>query len=265
VPPKAAGTHRLVQLNIAHGRGLAVDQHFVPDGRITRNLTTVGTWLQATAPDLVALQEVDVDSSWNGNFDHLAHVAEEVGLPHRAMGTNNLNGGRYRLNYGNGTLARWPVARDENHPFGTARLGEKGFLYTEFVVDGQRLGLINVHLDFRRRQTRLRQVQQVIDWLAAERRRDPALPPPLVVGDLNCELSAPKDAARVLYDYLRDWSEYHVEPQTADTFPVYEPRRAIDLVYVPGQLEVVAVTVPEVSVSDHRPVIVDFRLRPARP
>jgi len=191
-------------------------------------------------------------------------VAGEVGLPHRAMGTNNPNGGRYRLNYGNGTLARWPVVRESNHPFGNAKLGEKGFLYTEFDIDGQRLGLINLHLDFRRRQTRLRQMQQMIDWLSEERRRDPAFPPPLIVGDLNCELDAPRDAARALRDYLREWSDYRIEPQSAKTFPTYAPRRTIDLVYAPGTLEVVAVTVPQVSVSDHRPVIIDFRFRSAR-
>ncbi len=259
---KTAGTYRLITLNIAHGRGLALDQRLVPLNRFRRNLEVLGGFLQLSNADFVAMQEIDADSDWNGNFDHLAEIKSHTDFVDSAFGINNVKKGRYQLHYGNALLSRFPIEKKENFPFGSAALGEKGFLYTEMVVNGHRLPVINTHLDYRSRATRIRQLKILIDWLEVQRNADPEnFIPPIIVGDFNSRLQKKDSAARYLFDYLESIADYQVYPMDRRTFPTYEPAVAIDLMFIPPQIEVKTMIVPRIKVSDHLPVIVDFVFR----
>lgn len=259
-PPDRAAKHfRLMTLNLAHGRGLAFDQRLMWDMRFRSNLGVIGKFFDASGADIIALQEVDFDSNWNGNFDHLAYLGEHCEYPHSAKGVNNKNGGYYRLNYGNAFLAKHVVQQSENHAFGQASIGEKGFLYAEFVVHGVTVPVVNLHLDFRTRERRLAQIGQLNEFLlrlTTERR-----PLPIIVGDFNSQASKAGGAARMLLDFLLGFEDYRVFPGPDDkTFPSGRPRRAIDLIFVPPRYAVHAVKVLPARLSDHLPVYIDFEL-----
>jgi endonuclease/exonuclease/phosphatase family metal-dependent hydrolase len=60
---------RIVTYNIAHGRGLQPIQGLTTRRKIRSNLLRIAKLLNELKPDVVALQEIDEDSSWAGSFD----------------------------------------------------------------------------------------------------------------------------------------------------------------------------------------------------
>lgn len=258
--PKELDHLRLMTFNIAHGRGLAVDQRLVPDAKFEENLDHLAAFINEARADIVALQEVDQDSSWNGNFDHLAYLMEGSGMPHSAYGLNNRNEGRYKLNYGNATLSRHTIIDETHQAFGDATLGEKGFLHTRVQVQNTEVDVINLHLDFRSEKRRRHQIRQLVSFIREgyEAAGDDYIFP-FIVGDFNSEISKDEGATQLLLTELQTMAPYSVVP-TSDqhTFSVYHPASTIDLVYVPPQFVVQAVQVMPVRLSDHLPVIVDL-------
>ena len=69
-------------------------------------------------PDVVALQEIDQNSRWAGNFDHLEYLQAHTGYQHAVFGINNRRTGLMNLNYGNAFLSRHPIIESENIVFG---------------------------------------------------------------------------------------------------------------------------------------------------
>ena len=123
---------RFLTFNIAHGRGLTpIHQSLRSTTKIRANLLKIAALIKRLGADLVAVQEVDENSSWNGSFNHLTFLSEHCGLPFSAIGLTNVREGRYPLNYGNGVLSRWPILHAESANFGRRQLGDKGFLFTE--------------------------------------------------------------------------------------------------------------------------------------
>ena len=117
--------YRLLTFNIAHGRGaLPVHQGLRSEARIRSNLLKIARLIQRLGVDIVALQEIDENSRWNGSFDHLAFLSAHSGLAHAVHGVNNRRTGRYHLNYGNAVLSRFPIVHSETTPFGYGKLGE---------------------------------------------------------------------------------------------------------------------------------------------
>ena len=67
----ASGTIKLLTLNIAHGRGPILHQGLVKQKTILKWMGKIVELLNDLQPDIVALQEIDEDSQWNGNLDLL--------------------------------------------------------------------------------------------------------------------------------------------------------------------------------------------------
>jgi endonuclease/exonuclease/phosphatase family metal-dependent hydrolase len=252
---------RIVTFNIAHGRGLHPIQGMTSRRKIRSNLLQIAKLLDGLKPDVVALQEIDEDSMWAGSFDQLEFLREFGGFPHAAFGINNRRKGLFRLNYGNAILSRHPIAESENIAFGKSTLGEKGFLFAEIELHGKRVPIVNMHLHYRSRVRRIEQVDRVMHYLNDKRtsRRAHWLVPPIVCGDLN-NPSHTADATASLMKYFRSHGHYTLHPQRARTFPSPLPRRTLDFVFLPpGCVEVYCLVVRS-FLSDHRPVMVEFKV-----
>ena len=254
------GKIRVLTLNIAHGRGLSVYQGFHGAGGIERNMGRIGRLLRRVAPDVVALQEVDEDSHWNQRIHLLDYLQKETGFAHSYMGVHNRREGRLPLAYGNALLSAYPIFTAEHRAFGTASLGEKGFLYTEIEFPAGHLPVINLHLDFRSRRRRIEQVEHLIDYLGARHREngDGHFFAPIVCGDFNSRSGPPTDAVRHLFRYLEEHCEYQLFPQGARTFPSLLPSQGLDFIFLPKRHKVLHCEVLRSYVSDHRPVLLDF-------
>ena len=252
---------RIVTWNIAHGRGLRPIQGFQTKRSMQAHLRRIATLLAKLDADVVALQEIDQDSSWAGNFDHLAYLREHAGYGHALHGVTTRREGIFKLCYGNAFLSRHALEEGEAVAFGKRTLGEKGFLFAEIDVAGKRVPLINLHLHYRSRQARLDQVGQVFRYLAQRHNaRSPYWSvPPLVCGDFNTSGKA-SDAAAGLLAELDYFGSYGLHPRDGKTFPSPLPTRLLDFVLVPAELRVDRCEIVRSWLSDHRPVLAEIAL-----
>jgi len=253
---------RILTFNIAHGRGLTPIQGFTMARKIRANLRKIARLIERMAPDVVALQEVDENSRWAGNFDHLEYLRVYTGFRYSVFGINNRREGLINLSYGNAILSRHPILESENILFGESVVGEKGFLYAEIDVGGRRLPIVNLHLNYRSRQHRFRQVERVMDYITHKQhhRRDSWHMPPIVCGDLNNSLTSP-DATAELMRYFSLHGHYTLHPREGNTFPSPLPSRALDFIFLPPACSDPRSEVVRSYLSDHRPVVVDFSLK----
>lgn len=260
---------RLLTFNIAHGRGLSLYHGWQSPEGLRRNLDRIGQLLREWQPDVVALQEVDVDSHWNHRLDLLEYLREVAGYPHAELAATNQRGGDKPLHYGNGLLSRWPIGHWERLLFQQSTIWGKGLLWAEIALpEGPRLPIINLHLDFASRRKRIAQIEELVALLHQKaREREPSpngqarLLDPIICGDFNAADAPARDAVRHLRHHLPGEADYQVAPRRARTFPAFLPALGIDFVFVPHCLELTRTEVIRTYTSDHRPVLVDLRLR----
>ncbi len=253
---------RLITYNIAHGRGLSLYQGITRTTRVRYNLLRIARVLRTFKADVVALQEVDFDSHWNGRFDLLDFLREKAWFKHACQGANTVRAGKKPLRYGNGILSRKPVQAWENYPFGSAKLGEKGFLYAQIDLGNAWLPIINLHLDFRSKTRRLAQLERVTAFirdLGAADGEKPRLMP-LVCGDFNVSRASQTDAVRTLFHFLAERGGYELYPhgKGSKTFPSFFPTRTLDFIFVPKSVKVERCEVLPIHLSDHRPVLIEL-------
>lgn len=252
---------RILTFNIAHGRGLTPIQGLTLRRKLRANLRKIARLITELSPDVVALQEIDQHSRWAGNFDHLEYLQIHTGYQHAVFGINNHREGLLNLNYGNAILSKHPIVEFENIAFGARKVGEKGFLFAEVDVAGCRVPLVNLHLHYRSRGHRFRQVEKVMDYVAAkhENRREHWHTLPIVCGDLNNSAQSP-DATAELMRYFSLHGDYTFHPQGGRTFPSPLPSRGLDFIFLPPGCEEVRCEVVRTFISDHRPVWAEFVL-----
>jgi endonuclease/exonuclease/phosphatase family metal-dependent hydrolase len=252
---------RIVSLNIAHGRGLNPFQGLTLRAGLERNLRRIAALLVRLEPDFVALQEIDQRSRWAGNFDQLEFLREATGMPHAAFGVHNRREGLINLAYGNAFLSRFPIVASETVVFGQSRVGEKGFIFGEFAVEGTLLPVVNLHLHFRSRRLRFRQLDRLLDFLRERRLAHGGHWPmlPVVCGDFNTPAGS-ADVTAALHRHLNDLAPYSMHPRRGRTFPSPLPARLLDFVFLPPRALEPRCQVVRAMVSDHRPVMVDFSL-----
>lgn len=252
---------RLVTFNIAHGRGLTPIQGLTSPRKLRVNLRRIATLLERLSPDVVALQEIDENSRWAGNFDHLDYLRVHTRFPHAVFGINNRRTGLLNLSYGNAVLSRHSIRTAETVVFGQRRLGEKGFLYVELDVGGRCVPLVNLHLHFGSRAQRLLQLERLLSWLREKHRLHRArwIVPPIICGDFN-NPNTRDDATASLLSHLSDYCDYQLMPAGGHTFPSPLPQRTLDFVFVPQGCSAVKCEIVRTMLSDHLPVVVEFDL-----
>ena len=225
------------------------------------HLRRIAALLLKLDADVVALQEIDQESRWAGNFDHLEYLRFHTGYAHALHGVTTRRTGLFNLSYGNAFLSRYALQEGEAVTFGQRTVGEKGFLFAEIDVGKSRVPLINLHLHYRSRAARLDQVKQIFAYL--EKRHNTRAPfwsvAPIVCGDFNTSGKA-SDAVAGLLRVLAQFDAYAAHPADEPTFPSPLPTRALDFVLAPGCLRVPRCEVVRSWLSDHRPVLAEIEL-----
>ena len=254
---------RIVTYNIAHGRGmLSPYQGLNTHASIRRNALKIARLLERLKPDVVALQEIDEDSHWNGRLNLLEYIREHAHMPYAVMGVNSLRVGDKPLRYGNAILSRHRIAAWENISFDHAEIGGKGFIFAEINIGHRHVvPFVNLHLAFASRRARLLQAEAVSEYLRFkyQLRQADWLVPPILCGDFNTSARG-RDATAALYESFRRYGEYTLLPEDARTFPSPLPSRTLDFVFLPPACRLPQSAVLRSYLSDHRPVVVDFRL-----
>ncbi len=215
--------------------------------------------IAAEAPDVVALQELDVGRARSGGVDQAHEIARHLEMEfhfHPALAVEE------EL-YGDAILTNRPMRLVRAGPLpvlsGVAHLEPRGALWVAVEVAGREVQIINTHLGLIPRERRL-QVEALLgpDWLG-----HPECASPVVLcGDLNAIPSSP--VCRRLGERLRDSQKELEAHRPMKTFYGRYPTARIDHVFADPEIEVLSVAVPSSQLtriaSDHLPLVVDLRI-----
>jgi endonuclease/exonuclease/phosphatase family metal-dependent hydrolase len=229
------------------------------------DLARIAETIRGFAPDVVGLQEVDVQwSERSGYADQARLLGEMLGMQVRFAPIYTLPGAdssKPARRFGVALLSRYPIVRWANDTL--TRLSTQaqnpvpapapGLLEATIDVRGSKVLVLNTHLDYRADPAvRRQQVAEMLAYLGN------STDPTLVFGDLNAEPTAPE--LQPLLQQLRDaWREM---PVPGLTYPADKPSKRIDYVLVSPHFRVRFVSVPATEASDHRPVVADLLFFP---
>lgn len=225
---------RVVSYNIRHGAGM--------DGRV--DLARTAAVLQALAPDLVALQEVDERVKRSGGVDQAQELGKALGMQARFTSFMDYQGGRYGL----AILSRLPIRATRTIPLPPGDEPRAALLVEVELANGATVALVCVHFNWIADDTvRFDQARTLCASLDA-------LPTPyLVVGDFNDQ-----PGSRTLQLFAERTLGAAKPDDARFTFPADAPRKEIDFVQAgPAarwQVRNVRV-VDEAMASDHRPLL----------
>jgi endonuclease/exonuclease/phosphatase family metal-dependent hydrolase len=206
--------------------------------------------LRDLAPDVVLLNEVDRGWLATGGHDALQIFADELGLPFLMFA------GSADEMWGNALLSRhpFPERASEDLPPGSDPMTRGQLVAVLDLGDELRVGVVGTHLSHVDDQgdTRLPQARAVAATVAVLRERQV---PTVLMGDFN---AAAGSAELTTFDRLVE----DMLPEGTLTYPSNEPTEHLDHVLASSEMRRAEVLVPEVTLSDHRPVVVDLRLDP---
>ena len=215
--------------------------------------------IAAQAPDIVALQEVDVGRARTGGVDQAHRIAERLKM---AFHFNAALRVEEEL-YGDAILTHLPERLIKAGPLPghprIPRLEPRGALWVAVKIGGAEVQILNTHLGLvpREQQIQARALAGP-DWLESSSRKDPlillgdfnAAPPAMVYRTFAAKLTPARRAAP------RRWP--------TPTFPSPMPMLSIDHLFVSDGIKVLAVRAPDDSLarvaSDHLPLVMDFDL-----
>ena len=201
--------------------------------------------------DLVALQEVDVNTKRSGHFNQAEELGKKTGLTPYFFKAIDFEGGEY----GVAILSRYPVTETHRYPLPGQKEnpGEPRVLGTAIIrLPGkQELLFACTHLEAGDSINRQLQMAAIGDLL-----EDVSMPI-IIAGDFN---AAPGSQVIRILDQHFDRTCDPCDP----TIPVVNPRRAIDFIaYSPsGRFKVKQhKVIPERQASDHLPVfsVLEFK------
>lgn len=270
------GEIRVLAWNIAHGRGDAgpgLLRNFrggSQEQRVAR-LARIAAVIRGADADVVVLNEVDFEAIWSGGLNQAEVLARAAGYGTRVEQINyGIRLPFADFSFGNALLARPPVrsARWVDLP-PHSRLEDlaAGAKSGSVVRLDTRIGSLSVapiHLEVRSGETR----RAALPVLEALRRTEDA--PLVLAGDFNASPPGwPGAGATTVVGELLDrgWESPRARGAVGAsdlTFPMSDPRRAIDWILVEPPLRVTEARVLEADpeLSDHAPVLAVIRRAP---
>src|SRR5512139_2331113 len=242
----------LYNIRYATGRGAAFHLPIPGAGYLRsdkRVLAGITRFIKGADPDIVGLIEVDTGSIRTGNVNQAAVIAESLGhysIYQCKYGTNSINTYVPILNkQSNAFLAAPRIEGERFHYFDT---GIKR-LIIELELDDVCVFLVHLSLKFRHRQYQLRYLHDLV-----EKSRKPVI----VAGDFNTFWGSHE-----LYLFMRASGLRSANEQGLATYPAGSPRAELDFILVGERIRVTDFSVPDIRLSDHRPLVCDFTVEAA--
>ncbi len=219
----------------------------------------VAAVIAAAAPDIVLLQEVAQNGSWYGGACRQVDVlAQALGLPHHSYHVN-VRFGPKRGEYGNAILSRTPIATTENVDLTLPNRKARSVLHAELRLPAagdhtRTLHVFNLHLGLgeTERREQLRRFLECKPLRAVH-----ANTPVLVAGDFN-------DVWGSLGRLVLVPAGFRGPGRPLRTFPAWAPVRALDSLYVRGDVH--CLTLERLAgrgartASDHVPLLAQIRI-----
>ena len=237
-------TLTIVCYNIHHGNPPAKPDEI--------DLDAIANVIAAQNPDLVALQEVDVDIKRSRNINQAAYLAKKLNMHFYFAKAIDHDGGEY----GVAVLAKFPILQQETLKFSRieGRKAEDRVLATITVKlkSGKKIKFSSTHLDHTSDEAlRLIQISEIIKKAKAEKL------PFIVAGDFNAK---PNSATIKLLD--EEFTRTCVD--CGFTIPVVNPKHTIDFITYKNNKNISVLqheVIQEHKASDHLPIVAKVVIR----
>lgn len=214
------------------------------------DLDAIAAVIRKQDPDIVALQEVDINTIRSGKVNQAAQLALKTGLKsfYFAKAIDHEGG-----DYGVAILSKFPLSDINTYrlPMDSSTKAEPRVLAVAIATlpGGKKIRIASTHLDAQKAPVnRLLQIK-AIDSIAASESL-----PFIIAGDFNAEENS--DVIKTL-----DKRFTRTCNSCAPTIPVINPKKAIDFIaYKPQKLVAVKShrVINEIYASDHLPVLAVF-------
>lgn len=277
----------VVTYNIGYLSGLTNNTAIATNKELFEsNLKTVITALKSSEPDLIAFQEIDINSQRSFNINQVNKIAEALNFPQAAIAINwdknyvpfpyfPFSAHFKRILSGQAILSRYQIESHERIVLD--RVTDKPFFYKAFYIDrlaqitkiniqGRSVILINVHLEAFETSTRQKQTEFIQELLSQYVNKYPVL----LIGDFNSTLingNNPQPTINLLLknpDLKSAVPQENLTDKKAMTFPSDKPIAKLDYIfYTPKTIEVVewGIISEAKQASDHLPLMMKFRFR----
>jgi len=278
----------VVSYNIGYLSGLTNNQAVQPEASLYEaNLATAIAALAPLNPDIVALQEIDLDSHRSYQVDQVAALGDALAYPQRAIAINWDK--RYvpfpywpptvhfgQMLSGQAILSHWPIVAHErivlepvaSQPFYyTALYLDRLAQVAQIEINGQPVVVINLHLEAFDRPTRQTQTEFVLT-LAEEYATEY---PVILLGDFNSALNREAEGTPRSIQTVLDSPAFEPAVPVAQfsdagqaTYPSDRPEFKLDYIfYTPERLELLEaeVVTAAAQASDHLPLLMRWRFK----
>ena len=225
---------RILSYNIHHAEGV--------DGKL--DIPRIAQVILSVEPDLVALQEVDKNTTRTGKVNQdieLAHLTKMNSV----FGSNiTFQGGRY----GNAILSKFPIIKNKNFLLPNVDSGEqRGLLRSQIQISNKENVLFfSTHLDHRRSDTERLASAEAINQIISFDNKSPAI----LAGDFNDVPESP-----TLKELGKLW--LRTNKKILKTIPASKPSRQIDYIFVQPKERwkiIESQVLDEDIASDHRAI-----------
>ena len=246
----------VASVNLAHGRGNAINQLLVSNQAIRDNLAAITEMLGRQKADVVALQEADADSLWSGRFNHVEWLTDHGAY---TCSLHDLHAVSPLFRFGTALLSRMRLHRPRSVSFDpTPPTTTKGMVSASLDwFDGVRsrsVRVVSVHLDFSRDSVRREQALHILDTVRKARE------PLILMGDFNADWDDEDSAVRTLVQRggLTAWQP------AGEGFATYDDKR-LDWILLSRHLRFLDYRVIQEELSDHRPVVAEIAFLEGQP
>lgn len=242
---------RFLLYNLRYCAGTGASFHFPVPGRgylkrTSRTLRQVTHFIRSQDPDIIGLVEVDSGSYRSRRLNQAAELARELGHFHvyqsKYPGDSRLHYLPLAGSQGNALLTRERIHAQQFHYF------ERGVKRLVIELELKNLAIFLVHLALRRR-TREAQLQALIPLVRAANK------PCIVAGDFNTF-----GGREEIQPFLRATGLRNAAGRAVLSHPSWAPKRQLDYILHGPEITVTRFEVPAVTMSDHLPLICDFKI-----
>jgi endonuclease/exonuclease/phosphatase family metal-dependent hydrolase len=227
------------------------------DGKLSpRRIARVIAQLQ---PDIVALQEVDVNRKRSGHLDQAEQIGRELKMEHHFHPSMQLAEERY----GDAILSRWPMQIVQAGALPTLnrtpQLEPRGALWVSIQRERDHLNIINTHFGLRRLE-KLAQARAMLgeDWLG----KVDVDAPLILCGDFNAGPRSP--TYRMIAAEMNDTQICCPQHRPLNTWFSRQPVARIDHILTRGPIRVRAIhrRVTDLArvASDHLPLLAELEI-----
>lgn len=242
---------RFLLYNIRYGAGIGRRFHFpIPGSGYLKstngNLLQIVAFVRLMRPDIIGLLEVDSGSFRSGKINQAEAIAAEMRHYHVYESKYSCDSLAQKLplmnRQGNAFLTNQKI---RSHKFHYFREGIKR-LVMELELEGFTIFLVHLSLTFRHRQSQLQDLYAMVK--NAEK-------PVMVAGDFNVFWGDGE-----LQLFLDSTGLKSVNGQGKPSYPSRAPKRQLDYIFHSPEIQITGFQMPQVTLSDHVPLICDFEV-----